>query len=692
MRKIHSFKSFNNLYEADSTLGVTATDQSKLYDQTLGLILTTILNSYTSLLSFPASSYDQKIDEDLDSVKLAPLSGKVDAFDKIMQNVKSASSDNNFKGAKEAVDAWVAAGSKAAEALSAIISQYKDQADEQEHINNYINAVIEDYEQKISDASRNNELKKDVAAAVKESEEFVFENFLQGKKGMIEDVSKKITLVMAKLGSFANTPGMNNEVQKLQSEVASIASQMGELLNKKNKDINKEDIKRADARLTEIPTILDQLASKMLKQDSTNKEAASILVQAFNLVQNAKNKEIAYLQSKEEALQKEKSDKIKVNISTDRIDYEPDNTKKFNPEVKKFQELVVDKFRNIKQIAGLPQFKMMGTDGKFGKGTRDIILILKKGFGLSDNSRDITKELMDEIQTQPIKESESKVLSFETYVNIYEDFNVSVAVDTAKSLPSYNEPIMSASSKSTGGGSSKSVFKEGSKGIEVVAIQNALKVPLKGTGEDTNQMFGPETKKAVMKWQKDNGLTPDGIIGPDTLKKMAKIKNLGTWTASMISKMSGTEVKPIAPKTTETSKQVLTNSQIQAAADKIISATNSPFTDEEKLLGGIKSLKSKKDFEILQSILKRSQEMKEIEDEMEGTKKIYSYTKKDLGIKERPRNAANSSIEKMINNSLESDNAGAVQDIVDHLKSIGINASYSKDSSGDFSEGTFKIS
>jgi uncharacterized protein YoxC len=86
---------------------------------------------------------------------------------------------------------------------------------------------------------------------------------------MIEDVSKKITLVMAKLGSLANTPGMASEVQKLQSEVAGIAAQMGELLNKKNKEINKEDIKKADARLTEIPTVLDKLAERMLKQDDS---------------------------------------------------------------------------------------------------------------------------------------------------------------------------------------------------------------------------------------------------------------------------------------------------------------------------------------------------------------------------------------------------------------------------------------
>ena len=140
--------------------------------------------------------------------------------------------------------------------------------------------------------------------------------------------------------------------------------------------------KKAAARLAEIPTEADKIAEKMLKQDATNKEASSILVQALALAQDAKNKEVNYLQKKEEALQKDKESKIKVKISSDRIDYDPDNTKTFNKEVKTFQELVVDKFGKIKQIAGLPQFKAMGTDGKFGKGTRDIVIILKRGFGL----------------------------------------------------------------------------------------------------------------------------------------------------------------------------------------------------------------------------------------------------------------------------------------------------------------------
>ena len=42
-------------------------------------------------------------------------------------------------------------------------------------------------------------------------------------------------------------------------------------------------------------------------------------------------------------------------------------------------------------------------------------------------------------------------------------------------------------------------------------------------GNETNK-FGPLTKKAVIAFQKANNLTPDGIVGPMTLKKMNEVK------------------------------------------------------------------------------------------------------------------------------------------------------------------------
>jgi peptidoglycan hydrolase-like protein with peptidoglycan-binding domain len=42
-----------------------------------------------------------------------------------------------------------------------------------------------------------------------------------------------------------------------------------------------------------------------------------------------------------------------------------------------------------------------------------------------------------------------------------------------------------------------------------------LKLGLSGDGD-----FGPATERALVGWQRENGLEPDGIAGPSTLAKL----------------------------------------------------------------------------------------------------------------------------------------------------------------------------
>jgi hypothetical protein len=599
MRKIYSFSDFSSLYEADA---VTPTEASKLYDQTLGLILTTALNAYTSELDFPIASYDANIDADVAAIKSTPVLDKPGALKTIMGKVQKAAADNKAEGAKEAIDAWVAAGSKAVDALTALINQYKDQPEELKHINDSINSKVDEFLENLIDSSKDNTLKADIIAA-KESYEFegaeeISEamDWLKGKKGMIEDVAKQITLVSAKLANLAETPGMAQSVSTLQAEVSKIAAEMGALLDKKNKEINKEDIKKAAARLAEIPTEADKMAEKMLKQDATNKEASSILVQAFGLVQIAKNLEKAYLNKKEEAKQKETAAKIKVSLTVPTIDYTPEETKNVNPEVKKFQELVVDKFGKIKAITSLPQYTKMGTDGKFGPNTRDIVKILKKGFDLSDSSGDITKELVDEIQIQAdtIKESDnSRIFKFSDFVNISEAaFSLTAAVDTAKSLPTYK-------------------------------------------------------------------VAPKAAATSSPAKSAAK-----------------TEVKAEEAKPAGSPKQTLTNGEIQTIAQELIEASNGT-TDEAGFLSAIEKLRSKKDFEILNGLLSRSNAVQGNYKKLEELGLKYGSTYKNLVA--------------MINGEMGDDDTGTVRLIKDHLKKIGVDANYSSTKNGEFIEDSFTI-
>lgn len=61
--------------------------------------------------------------------------------------------------------------------------------------------------------------------------------------------------------------------------------------------------------------------------------------------------------------------------------------------------------------------------------------------------------------------------------------------------------------------------KMGSRGSEVKAIQEKLKERGIYTGS-VDGVFGSATKTAVQKFQKQSGLTADGIAGPQTLKKL----------------------------------------------------------------------------------------------------------------------------------------------------------------------------
>jgi hypothetical protein len=585
MRKIHDFSSFSALYEADaaSTIGglLNATAASKLYDQTLGLILTTALNSYSSELTFPVKSYDSSIDADMASVKSAPVADKPGALTKIVMKVRQASADNTTKGAPEAIDAWVAAGTKAADALGAMINQYKDQPEELKYINDFINAKIDSYLKGIEDSSKANVLKKEIgglldkakneSSSYEDSDE-IFEGIFQGKKGMIEDVSKQITLVTAKLASLAQTPGMTAEVQKLQTEVNQIAAKMGDLLDKKNSEINKEDVKKAAARLAEIPTEADKSAEKMLKQDATNKEAAAILVQALGLVQDAKDKEIIYLQNKEG----DETTK-KAELKATAIEYNPEKSGEENPKVKQFQQMVIDKFKNVKAIANLAQFKKMGADGKFGPGTAAIVKIMKSGYGLENpSSPDITNELFAELRKdEPI--SESRVLSFDVYTGISEAFNVEAATKTASTQKASTGG--GGKAKSTKKGTSKKLlYKKGDTGNVVVAINRIVGQ----TADEKN--YTDDTVARVTEFQKLNGKYVDGLAGEDTLEGLYDTRNgaetpnklndkkapRGQWAYKTLADLLG---KTYAAKATETTG-ALTDDDIMGETSGLSSFIN----------------------------------------------------------------------------------------------------------------------
>ncbi|MCI6980568.1 MAG: spore cortex-lytic enzyme [Clostridiales bacterium] len=71
----------------------------------------------------------------------------------------------------------------------------------------------------------------------------------------------------------------------------------------------------------------------------------------------------------------------------------------------------------------------------------------------------------------------------------------------------------------------------GSSGEEVKTLQTKLKRWGYYTGS-IDGVFGSGTKKAVIAFQKKNGLTPDGIVGPATLKALGMQSSSGSSASS----------------------------------------------------------------------------------------------------------------------------------------------------------------
>ena len=75
------------------------------------------------------------------------------------------------------------------------------------------------------------------------------------------------------------------------------------------------------------------------------------------------------------------------------------------------------------------------------------------------------------------------------------------------------------------------VYRQGSQGSAVRTIQTKLKRWGYYTGS-IDGVFGSGTKKAVIAFQKKNGLTPDGIVGPATLKALGMQSSSGSSASS----------------------------------------------------------------------------------------------------------------------------------------------------------------
>ena len=450
MKRIYDFSSFSSLYEAEET-------KERPYLTLLKQILSYINTSYMSQLKLTEDPYDAKIIGDLDSVASAP---GPDSYKKILANVKSAV-DAADPAAKAAGEAWSNAGEKFVGALAKMLDKLKDNKESLDAANKSIADFINTQKQNLQKASQDNDLKKDVESAEKKNEGLEYsdlnENIFTGKKGMIKDIAKEVTVVSSILRDMAAIPGMEAEAKKYQDEVTKISADMGGLLDKKNKEIDKEELKKAADRLAEIPTLLAKKSEEIAKEDDANKEAAAIFVDALKSLEAAKSADQAYVEKMESAAKEEKAwnDSAKSTIGFKGTVKMEDTKGKKNSVVAGFQKQVIDKFKSI--IKDSDVFKKFSEgkfagDGFFGPNTAKVVQGLKAGFGMDDKTSDITDEFLNKVysysadQKQNESQSFGRIQTFSSFESLNE---AKLKFDVAKFLETVGEKGKESEKKET---------------------------------------------------------------------------------------------------------------------------------------------------------------------------------------------------------------------------------------------------
>jgi len=440
MTRIHTFSTFSSLYEAEG-------DKEKPYLTLLKQILSYIDTSYMSQLKLTEDPYDAKIIPDLDLVLKAP---GVDSYRKILANVKSAVDASDPAG-KAAGEAWSNSGEKFVAALGILLDKLKDNKESLDAANKSISNFIETQKQNLQKSSQENTLKKEVDSAEKKNESFYYsdlnENIFTGKKGTIKDIAKEITVVNSILKNMEGIPGMEGEVKKYQDEVAKISAEMGTLLGKKNKEINKDDLKKTSARLAEIPSLLAKKSGDLAKEDSANKEAAAAFAEGIKSLEAANSADKAYVEKMEISAKEEKAwnDSAKSTIGFKGTVKMDDVKGKKNTVVAGFQKQVIDKFKSILKNSDVfkkfSEGKFAG-DGFFGPNTAKVVQGMKAGFGMDDKTSDITDEFLNNVysyaagQKQNESQSFGRIQTFSSFETLNE---AKLKFDTNKFLKTVGE-------------------------------------------------------------------------------------------------------------------------------------------------------------------------------------------------------------------------------------------------------------
>jgi hypothetical protein len=355
----------------------------------------------------------------------------------------------------EVAEAWSKAALECVKGLETAIQKVGEDTQAQSQINSSLANIINSYAGGIEKAD-----KQDSAAAIldkagiSESEDMVFESLFKGKFSQIKEISKVIAIVRGDIMANIESSGFTSVYKTYLNELDSLNKEIGELVGKKRQEINSDRLEEIRNRLFEIPSEISQKMSDELSKSEANKDLVPFYDNAVKLGGIANELYKEYIIRKADA-ERDSEESNKVEKLTIEDDISPDEVGlSYNQKVYDFQQLVVNKFSNVKGIAETQAFKKMasfgkgGVDGKFGPYTQIIVKALKSGFDLEDTTPDITQQLVDEIDSldsNTITESFGYTKKWDNFLKTFEGFDVTKFKEVADSeVKSVAKPKKSA--------------------------------------------------------------------------------------------------------------------------------------------------------------------------------------------------------------------------------------------------------
>ena len=417
--RVLNFDDFSKLYEAEEGQPLSEDAESILLQ--IGVLF---FNAYGYMLAL-TKDYPDTL-RDFQSVVAAAAEAKPAELKKIANNV-AAQIREEFK--KDGVDKlWLQSAVLSADALGALMNQFKDNKESQDAAASMLNKKITGYLEQLQKSKKDN---LPESKFILDGEQ-IFEGFFTTKKGSVRNLKKQATMLDSLLTTEAENEETKVEAQKLLAEVTGILADLAKLEVGKKEDIDEEKLETISNRLTEIPLDLNKKKAELAKTNKSFADASTLFVKALNAANKAlaKEQEVKGKLAEEGTKAKEAEEKagqstirLPKNITRAAVGSKEDET------VGKVQQLIIDKFKDNKKYPDMAEnelfqkFVKFGADKRFGGTTAGMIVSLKGGFGLDDTSPDITQEFLDELTKVKVEESVNVIKDFSKFSAIMEEFD-----------------------------------------------------------------------------------------------------------------------------------------------------------------------------------------------------------------------------------------------------------------------------